>query len=74
MPKTDLARDGRGGPRPGAGRPKLKAGEYRRSITIRLPAALLEQLPATERGQWIEIAIREKLRADQQAQPLTMVR
>lgn len=61
MPRTDLARDGRGGTRPGAGRPKLKAGEYRQSLTIRLPVALLEQLPAADRGQWIEVAIRDRL-------------
>lgn len=65
MPKADITRDGRGGPRPGAGRPKLKPGEYRDSITIRLPRDLLDKLPDQERGQWIEIAIRDKLRADQ---------
>lgn len=65
MPKADLNRDGRGGARPGAGRPKLKPGEYRKSITIRLPVDLLAKLPETDRGQWIEIAIRDYLRRDQ---------
>lgn len=63
MPRADLTRDGRGGTRPGAGRPKLKPGEYRVSLTIRLPAALLDQLPDEDRGQWIEVAIRDRLRA-----------
>lgn len=63
MPRADLTRDGRGGARPGAGRPKLKPGEYRESLTIRLPAALLDQLPAEDRGQWIEVAILDRLRS-----------
>lgn len=52
----------RGGTRPGAGRPKIKPGERRVSLTIRLPAALLAQLPETHRGDFIEVAVRNYLR------------
>lgn len=60
MPRVDLIRDAA----PQGNRTlKQNPGESRVSITVKLPAALIDQLPDCDRGDWIEVAILDRLSA-----------